>query len=277
MTYSSDQRAVAVPPSAMSDAPEKPRRARTSGIDRALQILDHLQTTDRPATAYEIARSVGAPVSTIYVIIDDLVEKQLLMRVGGSMVWLGSRLLHYGLAYARSLDLLTVATEVMNELAHAVGETVQVCGRDEGSMVVLAMADGPGHFRVSSRLGTRVPLNWTASGRLLVGHLPREERIAVFNRCAMASPTGRATTDAATLADAAAEALAQRLSIQIGESDFAVACVAAPIQDRDGACVASISIVLPEEKVRTNSARYTHAVQEAAQQIEKRLGHRAQE
>ena len=158
--------------------PPGARRGRTSGIDRALQILDHLQATGRPATAYEIARSVGAPISTVYVLIDEMIGKRLLGRTG-NLVWLGPRLFHYGLAYARALDLLGVATEVMEALARAVGETVQICGRDDGRMMVLALAEGPGHFRVTSRVGTRVPLNWTASGRLLAGHLPRPDRKSV--------------------------------------------------------------------------------------------------
>ena len=54
------------------------RRARTSGIDRALQVLDHLQETGSPAGAYAIAKAIGAPQSTVYVIIDDLVAKNLL-------------------------------------------------------------------------------------------------------------------------------------------------------------------------------------------------------
>jgi hypothetical protein len=58
--------------------PPGARRGRTSGIDRALQLLDHLQATGRPATAYEIARSVGAPISTVYVLIDEMVGKRLL-------------------------------------------------------------------------------------------------------------------------------------------------------------------------------------------------------
>jgi DNA-binding IclR family transcriptional regulator len=240
------------------------RRTRTSGIDRAVQILDHLQGTGKPATAYEIARSVGAPVSTVYVLIDEMLERRLLDRVAGNMVWLGPRLYQYGLAYAHSLDLLSVASDAMRALSQLVGETVQICGRDEDRMVVLDMAEGPGHFRVTSRIGTRVPLNWTASGRLLTGHLPREERIALFRRAAEPSPTRRAETDPVILAEAAEKALAQRLSVQIGESDYAVCCVAAPIRDAAGACLATISIVLPEEKIRRNRARYARAVQEAA-------------
>ena len=147
-------------------------RSRVSALDRALQVLDQLQATGSSMTAYDIARSAGAPLSTMYSIIDDMVEKGLLMRADDRRVWLGPRLYGYGLLYASSLDLLAVAGEEMQRLSREVEETVQICGRDEGMMVVLLMAEGPGHFRVTSRVGSRVPINWTASGRLLVGHLP---------------------------------------------------------------------------------------------------------
>ncbi|MER8366829.1 hypothetical protein NKH07_09650 [Mesorhizobium sp. M1378] len=58
--------------------------------------------------------------------------------------------------------------------------------------------------------------------------MPEAERRAIFARCAIASPTGRAETDENVLARAAAAALEQGLSIQAGESDFSVACIALP-------------------------------------------------
>ena len=250
------------------------RRVRVSGIDRALQVLDVLQEGGKPAGAYAIAKDIGAPLSTVYAIIDDLVEKRILQRRTDGAVWLGPRLYHYGLAYAQSLDFLDVATHEMHDLCREVEETVQLCGRDGDHMVVLAMADGPGHFRVTSRVGTRVPLNWTASGRLLVGHLPRGEVEALFRRIARASPTGRAETDARALATASAEALKERLCVQISESDFSVSCVASPICDASGQCLATVSIVLPEHKVLQDRARYVEAVRNAASRIETRLGWR---
>jgi len=253
----------------------KPARgARVSGIDRAIQILDYLRHTECPTSAYAIAKAVKAPLSTVYAIIDDLVDKHLLQRKGDGSLWLGPRLYHYGLAYARSLDFLDVATHEMQELCRAVEETVQVCGRDDDHMVVMAMADGPGHFRVISRVGTRVPLNWTASGRLLAGHLPDDERLALFRQAARNSPTGHAETNPAALSDASAAALKERLSIQISESDFSVACVASPICDPCGACVATMSIVLPEHKVVQARERYADAVQAAAARVETILGWR---
>lgn len=49
-----------------------------------------------------------------------------------------------------------------------------VLSRREGGMVWL------GPFRVTSNMSTGVPLNWTASGRLLLGHLPEEARLRAF-------------------------------------------------------------------------------------------------
>lgn len=255
---------------------QEPRRSRTSGIDRALQILDHLQKQGRPATAYEIARAVGAPPSTIYVIVDELVEKEMLDRKEGGLLWLGPRLYHYGLTYARTLDLLAVAEHEMHELARASGETVQICGRDGDDMVVLAMEEGLGHFQVTSRVGTRTPLNWTASGRLLVGHLPDAERQALFARSARPSPTRRAETDKNVLSQSAAAALEAGLSIQAGESDFSVACIAASVCDIQGACRATISIVVPDVKVTQKNPDLVALVQESARRIESRLGWRQQ-
>ncbi|MBZ6077750.1 IclR family transcriptional regulator [Microvirga puerhi] len=255
-------------------APKQTRGARVSGIDRAIQILDYLRDNESPASAYAVAKAIGAPLSTIYTIIDDLAEKQLLQRRSDGSIWLGPRLYHYGLAYARSLDFLDVATHEMQELCRDVEETIQICGRDDDHMVVMAMADGPGHFRVISRVGTRVPLNWTASGRLLAGHLPDAERLVLFQRAARVSPTGHAEINPKALSDASAASLKERLSIQISESDFSVACVASPICDASGACVATMSIVLPEHKVVQARDRYADAVRSAAARVETVLGWR---
>ena len=248
------------------------RRARTSGIERAIQIMDALRDRGESMTGYELAKAIGAPVSTIYSLLDELASRDMLTRYPDGRVWLGPRLHHYGLAYARTLDLLTVATHEMNELCRITNECVQICGRDGDMMVVLAMAEGPGHFNVSSRVGTRVPLNWTASGRLLVGHMPEDACAAFFLKYAKPSPTGRAVTSASELARSAKDAFGKRASIQIGESDFSVACIAAPIRNGAGECIATLSVVLPEARAHDQADHYIRLVQQSALKIENDLG-----
>jgi DNA-binding IclR family transcriptional regulator len=264
---------MSAPKAASASAEEKGSsgRSRVSGIDRALQVLDYLYETNEPAAPYAMAKFLRLPLSTAYPLIESLVERNILTRREDGKIWFGARLYHYGLSYAASLDFLELAKQQMQALSDEVGETVQVCTREGDNMLVAGMVEGKGHFHVSSRVGSRIPLNWTASGRLLLGHLPEKERITLFKRAAKASHTGRADTDAGHLARVAAEAFQNRLSIQIGESDYAVACVASPICDASGACVATISIVLPEQRVRENQDYYANAVKQASLRIEAAL------
>lgn len=255
----------------MTDEPRK----RIGAIDRTLQILDILTERQRPMSAYDLARSSGAPASTIYKIVDELVARLMLTRIDDNAVWLGPRLMRYGLTYRSHMNVFNEAKREMEALAERLGETVQICARDEDMMVVIGMSRGKGHFNVASDVGTRVPLNWTASGRLLLGHLNEEARTGIFLRSARPSPTGRAETDPVKLAELARREFHERLAVQMSASEFAVACIAAPIRDETGACVATISIVLPESRARAETHRLAEKVRQAARNIEVALGRRA--
>ena len=64
------------------------------------------------------------------------------------------------------------------------------------------------------------------------------------------------------------------VSVQAGESDYAVACIAAPVLDESGACPITVSIVLPEFRVNEEHANFVEAVKAAARRIEEKLGWR---
>ncbi|MEX6507195.1 IclR family transcriptional regulator [Jiella sp. M17.18] len=247
-------------------------RTRTSGIDRSLQVMDILAERRAPMSAYDLAKSAGAPISTIYRLVDELVEREMLSRGPDNTVWLGARLMRYGLVYRARLDVFGSAQQEMQRLVEVTGETVQICTRDGGMMLVIGMEEGEGHFRVASHVGTRVPLNWTASGRLLLGHLGDKERRDAFAASARPSATGMAETDPDRLSAQARADFENRLAVQFNASEFSVACIAAPIRDERGACVATISIVLPDRKAEERQAELARAVQGAAEAVERSLG-----
>ena len=143
------------------------RSSRTHAYDRMIQLLDHLMVGG-PSSCPDLARDLRAPSSTVYKIVKEFAARQILMRDEGGIVSLGPKRMCCGLAGQASLPFLDVAKTVMRDLSAKIEESVQLCSRDDDMMVVLAMAEGPGPFVVTSHVGTRVPLNWTASGRLLV-------------------------------------------------------------------------------------------------------------
>lgn len=199
----------------------------------------------------------------------------MLTRINENAVWLGPRLMRYGLTYRSRMDVFREAKREMEMLAESLGETIQICARDEDMMTVIGMARGEDHFNVASDVGTRLPLNWTASGRLLLGHLDEAERVRIFTEIARPSATGQAETDPVQLADMAGREFEERLAVQMSASEFAVACIAAPICDENGACAATISIVLPETRARAEIDTLSTEVRRSAQRIEVALGRKA--
>ena len=57
----------------------------------------------------------------------------------------------------------------------------------------------------------------------------------------------------------------------MSQSEYAVACIAAPIRDETGACAATISIVLAERQAQARADELADAVRNAALRVERAL------
>ncbi len=249
-------------------------RSRMSGLLRATQVLDRLVVEGKATSAYDLAKAIHAPVSTIYGVVDALVQAGLLERDAAGAVWFGSRMYHYGLAYGRNVDLLREARIEMRRLAQELGETVQICARHEGFVVIQDMAEASRNLRVSSRIGARVPINWSVSGRFFLAHLPQHEQLEIFRHNAVPSATGRAPLDPAQFVALSEEARRLGYASQLSGTDEGIACIAAPVTNASGICEMTISIIMPELRVRESMDGYASAVRDAAARIEARVGWR---
>lgn len=257
-----------------SDETAASPRSRMSGLLRATQVLDRLVIEGKATSAYDLAKAIRAPVSTIYGVVDALVTAGLLERDAAGAVWFGSRMYHYGLAYGRNVDLLREARTEMRRLSEDLGETVQLCARHEGFVVIQDMAEASRNLRVSSRIGARVPINWSVSGRFFLAHLPQHEQLEIFRQNAVPSATGRAPVDPAQFVALCDEARRLGYASQLSGTDEGIACIAAPITNASGICEMTISIIMPEIRVRESLDTYATAVREAAARIESRVGWR---
>ena len=249
-------------------------RSRMSGLLRATQVLDRLVIEGKATSAYDLAKAIRAPVSTIYGVVDALVTAGLLERDAAGAVWFGSRMYHYGLAYGRNVDLLREARTEMRRLAEELGETVQLCVRHEGFVVIQDMAEASRNLRVSSRIGARVPINWSVSGRFFLAHLPQHEQLEIFRQNAVPSATGRAPIDPAQFVALCDEARRLGYASQLSGTDEGIACIAAPITNASGLAEMTISVIMPELRVRESFDTYADAVREATARVESRVGWR---
>ena len=150
-------------------ADEKTTASREKGLNRVLEILDFLHTTQRAIGIGDLAKGVNAPRSTTYTLVRSLVDAGLLEMAGdGNRVYFGKKLYLYGMDYVRGNDLLRRGRQEVDNLSRETGETSELCMLQSGRYTIVHSSPGTRPFRISSATGLQIPLPWTASGRLLL-------------------------------------------------------------------------------------------------------------
>lgn len=256
-------------------APKPQAEGSTSrSVRRALDIMELLLARGEPAAILDIAGALKIPKSTAYDLVRTLAQAGYLERPGrGNGYFLGRRLFELGTAYRSQVDLLKEGGHVVEALRDETGETVQFSVLENEMMLVLFKEETKHPIRIISRVGSRVPVNWAAAGRLLVSDLDDATLRALLARTVKPSPTGRATTDLDELVGQIRRFRAQGYGVELNEANEHAGCVAAPVIDSSGKCVAAISIAAPEQRLqKKHRDALTQAVKRAAAKLSRRLG-----
>jgi IclR family transcriptional regulator, KDG regulon repressor len=240
---------------------------------RVLAIFELMLQRGEPVTVAEVVRALRIPKSTAYELVRTLTAAGYLERNGTAAYFLGRKLFELGMAYRSQMDLLKEGGKVVEELRDETGETVQLSVLENNVMLVLVKEESSKPIRIISRVGSRVPVNWAAAGRLLVSDLSASELKPLLQRIAKPSPTGRAPTDPDELVRQIKRFRMQGFGFELNEANEHAGCVAAPVTDVSGKCVAAISIVAPEQRLqRQHREVLIDAVRRAADKLSRRLG-----
>ena len=246
-------------------------------VQRAIAIMETLLQRNEPLGVSEIARTLGIPRSTAYGIVNVLSAAHYLESSGDDgRLFLGPKLFALGMAYGNRIDLMKAGAPIVKELRDVTGETVQLSVLESDMLLVLMKEEGSHPVRIISRVGSRVPVNWAAGGRLIVSDLNDDELRRLLRETVRPSPTGKASTNVEFLMRQIRKFRHRGYSVELNETNEHAGCVAAPVIDASGRCIAAISIAAPEQRLKVpNRTRLIVAVCESARQLSHRLGAQA--
>jgi DNA-binding IclR family transcriptional regulator len=263
-----------VRPGANSPSAAAEDQSGSRSVRRALEMFEFLLQQGEPATVGAIVSALQIPKSTAYELVRTLTEAGYLEpSVRGSGLFLGRKLFELGMAYRSQVDLLRDGSQIVEELRDVTGETVQLSVLENDMMLVLLKEEGSRSIRIISRVGSRVPVNWAAAGRLLVSDMDDATLSVLLKRSVRQSPTGSSVTDVPKLIQQIRKFRKQGYATELNETNEHAGCVAAPVIDSSGHCVAAISIVAPEHRLGKQSREgLIEKVREAAAKLSGRLG-----
>jgi DNA-binding IclR family transcriptional regulator len=180
------------------------------------------------------------------------------------------------MAYKSHIDLLKDGEHVIKELRDETGETVQLSSLEDDMVVVLLKEEGIKNLRIISKIGSRVPINWAASGRLLVSDFDDEKLTKLLSDTCVQSPSGKANMDIKSIISEVRQFRNQGYGIEINEANEYAGSVAAPVFDSYNNCIATLSVVVPEQRiVKPKRKKLIEAVTKAAGKLSSRLGGRS--
>ena len=226
-------------------ADEKTTASREKGLNRVLEILDFLHTTQRAIGIGDLAKGVNAPRSTTYTLVRSLVDAGLLEMAGdGNRVYFGKKLYLYGMDYVRGNDLLRRGRQEVDHLSRETGETSELCMLQSGRYTIVHSSPGTRPFRISSATGLQIPLPWTASGRLLLAGFEQARIQDMVSEDDLILPDGRRLLLNDFVADIA-KAEATGYCVTSGLVDAYTKCLAAPVFSGPGKVEATMCLVVP--------------------------------
>lgn len=221
---------------------------RARGIDRAIELLECLHAARHSLRIGELARRLNAPRSTIYEIVNRLIGAGILETCDADgRVFFGRAVHFYAADYLGSHGLSRLAREEVVRLAETTGETAQYCTLDGNKYTVMHMQTGNRLFRVSSDIGVRVPIPWTASGRLLLDHMSRHEVECFVPAEDFVLPNGR-RINAALFFEEVQQARRDGYCMTKGLLDGFASCIAAAVRDGDGVAGGCLCLVVMHDR-----------------------------
>jgi DNA-binding IclR family transcriptional regulator len=215
-----------------------------------------------------MSRLSELPLSTAHRQVADLVEWGALERGPDSRYHIGLRLWEVGCLAPRSVDLREAALPYMEDLYEATRQNVQLALLDEHDVVYVERISGRDAVHNLSRPGSRLPLQITAVGRVLLAFADPDKIDAVLG-VPLKRYTEHTVTDPAKLRRILADVKRDGFAIIERQVETVSASVAAPVRDGTRSVIAALAVVVPAEGVAAR--RYVPHVVAAARDLSQHL------
>jgi IclR family transcriptional regulator, KDG regulon repressor len=240
---------------------------------KTIQILEALAECGESVTLQELIEHTGLPKSSVFVILATLESLRYVERDTSNTFRLGPKVIQIGAAAAQQSNLSKYFHQAARRIVEECGETVHLAILDQTEVIYVAREDGTHQVQFVASMGRRMPAHATGIGKALLATLPDGYIDTLYSGRQLTVLT---TNTIRTLNQLKAELDGVReLGYAHDNQEYAegLQCIAAPIYDRTGQAVASISASFLSARANPEHfQRVADSVKRAARDISERMG-----
>jgi DNA-binding IclR family transcriptional regulator len=245
-------------------------------VDRALDILEMLAQSRQGLPLMELSARTGLNFSTCHHLLATMARRGYVSQDRRTKYYfLGNRVFGLSDGRTRQLDLLAYAKPALEELNRRTGEAVHLAVVEAGELVTLAKLDSLHAVKVDGGyVGRSKAVHATATGKAILAFQPEDAIYEMLARNGLPRFTDKTICGVEALKQELKAVREQGYSQDSEEFQAGVICFGAPIRDRGGKVVASVSASLPTMRASDAAlAQLRHLVPQCADTISQELGY----
>lgn len=244
-------------------------------VSRAVDILEYIARQKGEVTLATLSKELSLPKSSVFDIAHTLVEKKMLrFREESKSYLLDLKSFEIGNAYLSKNDVHALALPYLKDISAQTGETVFLAVENNGMIVYLDKVEGSSPTRTTCAIGDRNMMHCTGLGKAMLATYPLEKVRYITGGGSLQSHTPNTRKNFLELIRDLESIRARGYSIDDREDNEYVFCVACPLLDASGQCIAAISIsCIYTAAVGERLSLYSRLITSAALDISQRLGY----
>jgi DNA-binding IclR family transcriptional regulator len=240
---------------------------------KMLRILDLIEESADPVTAETMLAALGFTRSTLYRHLKILTETGLITSLPDAGFTLGPRIVELDYKMRQRDPLLAAAQPLMIELAQSERGVALLCRRYKDKVLCIHQERGDVAFRSNYTRGLGRPLFRGAASRVILAHLSGPTVSRLYADAPEAFAAGGLGETQAEARSALRRIRAAGFDVTHGQVTAGVTGVAAPLLDRGGDVLGSLSLTLPaRERDATELQRLGERVRFCAGVVRTTLG-----
>jgi DNA-binding IclR family transcriptional regulator len=159
--------------------PEEEGRYRAPALDKGLDMLELLATTEQGMTLKDIASALDRSPTELYRMLDRLSRRGYVAREGDSYA-LTMKLFLLAHQSPPIRRLIGQAMPAMRRFTNKAEQACHLVRYDRGDLVVIAQVEAAGYWGLTIRIGARIGLVNSGSGHVILAYASAEERELMF-------------------------------------------------------------------------------------------------
>ncbi len=233
-----------------------------------LRIVEALKRRDG-AGVTELADHLDIPKSTVHNHLQTLKECEFVVHENGTYR-IGLRFLDFGQFVWERVELVQAARNEADRLAEETGDLAHVMVEEHGLGVFVYQTGGDRAVNTNLHVGKRVHLHQTGLGKAILAYLPDDERDEILDQHGLRRRSEETIVDRDVLLDELEETRRRGYAVEDEEWIRGLRSVAAPVRDKNGYPIGSLSLTGPLSRMRGERYEETipDRVQSAANVIE---------